>query len=330
MATKTLKPAKLLQLVIDDITLDREHNIRDPKADLELTALKADILHSGRVKNRVVAHFKGGKFDRMMQGNRRTFAVKELHAEFPKDPRWNTIEAEVYNDLTEAEFIDLMIDSGVTKNLTRAEVIRACWMYLDANPVATRDELSIKMHSLLGIHFPAGSAKKTDDEIKKHYTGTTQNIMNGWKLPIIAQDVFMSKERGERKWPTKKEVATLVKIFEDERALPASIDVTKAKPGPVFMAAFNQLVETHTKAEAEGDGESRAKTISAFSRADMEAFRDNSPSSIVRTVMKLTTRSTTSADKRLGNLGEFLATIEATFTPETVARIATIMTEEII
>lgn len=296
----------IMSLAVDSLfPLDLSKNVRDPSgATYDVGGLKADIFATGGLTARPLVHFKGGKFDRVIRGYRRVTAVGQLKAEYPHDRRWDKIEAEVQHDLTEAEIIDLMIDHGNTKSLEKHEVVRAIWMELDADPTVTDARLAAKVQGLLEVHFPWPVGKdKTEAAVADHYHGTIQNIRNGFRLPKVAQDAYLRKVRGEISYPTKKEVATLVKIFEDARKADPKCEVTKENPGATFTKKWEELVASYEAAGAEP----RQKAVSMMSRTEVSAIGDNTPSLLLRGIIKTVTRDVPESDAKLVFLGKWMA-----------------------
>lgn len=306
------------------LPIDFSKNVRDPSGSTyDLVGLKNDIRQIGGLTHRPLVHFREGKLDHILQGFRRISAIAELNQEEPHDDRWKTVEVEILENLDQPAIMELMVDHGNTKSLEKHEVVRALWMTLDANPAITRESLVTRMHGLLEIHWPSN---KTDPaEIARHYTGTIQNVMSGWRLPDVAKATFMElvKTRAAVAY-RKKDFAALVSIFEKEQREDPTGKINKQNPGPVFLEKWKEFVESE---EDKANGGNKPKAIAAMSKQELSTFHDNTGSRLGKTFAKLAIRAVSDADKKLLILGSlFVRDVESKLPEEFWQNLEYVMT----
>lgn len=282
MATTT-KPKFKTFNIADIYPVDYSRNWRDPSgATYKTEDLKPDIKAFGGLRTHPLYHLKNGKFDRIIRGHRRTTAIGELNKEEPHDDRWKMIEAEVVENLTEQEIVDLMVDVGTTKDPEKYEIVRLAFMEYDANPMVSYADLTFKLLGLLDKFWPIPKKEtKSREEILKFHHGKIQNILIAAQLPKIGRDLYYNAVRdGEALSFQKKKFAEMLKAHKKDMASDPSVGFDN--PGPEYMAQHNQLVDELETAAAEGRA---PKAVGMLSKDKVQTLYDNCPSVGVKMVL---------------------------------------------
>lgn len=319
------KTSKLKNLPIETfIPLDLSKNIRDPSGStLNIEPLIPDIKQHGGLKVRILVHFKDGKFDRVIQGYRRTSAYVKLHEMEPNDKRWDEIPCEVYEDLSPAELMDKMVDSGNTESLKPYEVVRAIWMTIEADPKISDADLTTRCEGILAIHWPPSPKKKTRDEIVANHRGTIQCIRYAYDGPHEMQKTYMDIVKdGSSVSYRKKDFSELRRTFLDEMRSDHTGLTNKANPGPKFTTLWNAFV----KSEEEKRNNVKIKAVSAMSKAEMQTVADNTASLLLKNTIAALTRQIQLPDRKIQIYGLVLARdIEPHLTKETRQNLLAVM-----
>lgn len=304
-----IKMARKAMIDLSKVVVDFERNFareRDSKT-YDDAVLRQDLATRGQIT--VAKLRKIGEIYYPLQGNRRAFNLKKLAEMGIEDPRtckkddqgkpvegtgkpFSQIEAEVYEDLTDREAVELMMDHGNVRGLSRAELQYAFEGLFQAGYVER--EIAHLLGNLLIQHYPPSREIKPIDEDKgadflNFYRGVIQAAKNRWRAPRKLHDLAMEVLRGKQKWPTKAEISDGLKIHEDEVDKDTTGRLDRENTGPKFNEWFDRLVSNHTPKPGE-EGESRGKSISSMNRAQIEDLIKVADSPIVKYLLLLVLR----------------------------------------
>jgi len=187
---------KSVEMAIEDAikAFDYKYNIREESAydDSKTEYLIEDIRTNG-VNTPLVLH-KNGSGLKGIRGYRRMTVIRKLREQGSKD--FDKVPTLVYEGLSEAQQLDMMVDQGLQEDLTRFEVIEVAKRMFALG--ATEKEVSIKLHPL---YIKSGWGRKPknalpedpkarEDALNKRHRQTTQNIKRLLTLPQKVYDAW--------------------------------------------------------------------------------------------------------------------------------------------
>lgn len=284
--------AKLKQnakVSISDIVADRSRNVREQTDDAyAIPNLMADIATIGQRDN-VTLELVNGKYY-PIRGFRRVEALKQLRDGKVIDPNtqkpFEFVKADVYEGLTDLERFQLLLDHGQRKGLSKVELLFAMFKSFDAQ--YSEKETVILLRSLLEDHYRPTRPIKDENDLFNYYRGVLQTAKRAYGSPDVVRDAWVKKMRGEQAWPRKAEMEQAYNIFVKEMERDTTNQISRSKPGPEFLAFWNDLLKKQKEAEAEG--KEKAKASNMQSRQQIEDMKKQSNSLIVKTIVDFVMR----------------------------------------
>lgn len=279
-----IKMTKKMMVPLDTVVVDFENNVRER----DITAYNDPILRqdlAGRGQITAAKMRKIGDKHIPLQGNRRAYNMLILAKEGIEDPRtcrrddngspipgtgkpFSTIEAEVYENLTDREAVLLKLDHGNVRGLSSAELQYAIEEAFNVG--YNEREVVYMLGGLFMQHYPPKREIKPVEEDKgadllANYRGVLQAAKNRWRAPTKLHDLAMQVLRKKQSWPTKVEISDGLNIFLKAVDQDKTGTIDRNNPGAAFDAWFDKLVEIKTPKPGEEDAR-RQKTTSMFNR----------------------------------------------------------------
>jgi hypothetical protein len=243
---------------------------------------------------------RGKKTFRIIKGHRRSLALYQLGYD-------GDVEAIIYPKLDRATFYHLAVDQGQQESLSVVELYLALKKSFEAG--LTEADLAVSMSGLLNRFYPpsekfkedidninakvaAGEVNRleADKEIRRltlnRHRGTIQARKRVMECPEVVEVQFIRRLRGGQGdgWPTDAEVKKLHTIFTEEKAARPELMITRQKPGPKFLAAWDELKNAKEEAKEENGGR-RTKKFSMMSNSEVDDLASKTDSRIVRAVL---------------------------------------------
>src|SRR5436190_2023823 len=290
---------------IDNLIVDVNLNIRE-RDNYDLPSMKQQILEMGRivkpilVKEEEVESADGKKLKKLivLSGNRRTWAGQELYSDgtTPAEVKeaLSKVDVIVYTNLSANDEIQLIIDHGQEKAISRTEVVNSCWR-LDKLFFSEAQIIS-KMFQALASY--SGNTKKllsvpAEPKARVKYLHTWFHstvgnyILAAAKMGDYLRQQFILTHRAEDKLLKEDEAVELrcsrVRITELSAAITADRDTDKGGKGwnpETGGETFNALIEKF-KAEDRGEADADPKA-NRLSVKDLKEYADKFKSPAVR------------------------------------------------
>jgi hypothetical protein len=326
---------KNVQVKLSEIVNDRSRNVREnDAATYNVQELKDDLALRGQITTALFERQKladGKVVYYPLQGFLRTTAIMELAEAKVIDPNtvkrdekgdpipgtgkvFSTINADVWEDLTERERISLLADHGQRRGLTRAELFYTFERFFAAG--FSEKECVVYNKSLLLEHFPPNKTiEKTDDAIFQYYRGVIQTNKAAANAPILLRNAWVEKLKGLHSWPTKAELADGAKIFNKALDSDKTGTINRENPGPDFMEFWGRLTTAASTAAAEGN---KPKPVSMASRNQIEEMQKTCSSRCLKAMTSIILNDGKVERSKLATLDQFLAAKEKLFTEDEV------------
>lgn len=265
----------------------------------------------------------GKVFYTILQGNRRAYNISKLAEAGVTDPLtgkpFSTVDAEVYDTLTESERIQLMLDVNDIRGLKEVELFYACEKAWNAG---WNDRQVVVQLASLFLHFNGGVYKRPvvpamqdgGKDLFDYHKGTIQTWKQAYQAPVVLREAFVEKLRGNQRWPSNKELDKLFKTYLKEEKESKDGRINRENPGPQFLAEWNDYLAKVK--EALDNGKSKPKPQSMMNRTALESQRLRAVSRILKLAYSIVLREIpTEQSEPLDNL---LKQVETTLTPEQV------------
>ena len=270
------KKPKLINVPVRSITNDKTRNVRELLdsaydrepliQDLQLRGQQdpatlekiGDVLYPLKGFRRVeafqVADERGLKYD-----------ATAPQAGKPMDH----ILAYVYEDLSERERTELLLDHGQRRGLNKVELFNAIVRAFTAG-YSEKDVVTL-LWTLLEAHYPpdrkVGEGLEGDKLAQarlENRKGVLQIAKRVMESPTVLSDAYYKRLRGEQKWPTNSEIIDLAGIHATE--MKENPLLSRNKPGPKFLGKF----ESVRKARTESTGTTAPKSAAMRNRTQVE------------------------------------------------------------
>jgi hypothetical protein len=290
---------KTLIVPIAAVVMDLSRNVREQTdSAYDLDPLIADIQMRGQ-QDPATLEKVGDKYY-PIKGFRRSAAIAKAaergltYAESAPESGKpiDKVVAIVYENLSEKERTELLLDHGQRRGLSRVEFQNA----LERGFMAgyTDKELVTLLFGLFESLYPP--SRKIDEDVSgnklvgeklaqarfEYYKGVLQIAKRAYKAPTILRDAYYKKLRGEQNWPTNTELADLLTIHEKE----ASADgmISREKPGPKFLEKWDAVKKTKEDA---ANGGTRPKSSAMRNRQQVEDSLKTLESPISKSFQKI-------------------------------------------
>lgn len=277
----SMKPQRI---DLSRIEVDQTRNVREDVAysSQRLRALEEDLALRGQ-QDAVVLELIGDKYF-PIKGFRRCAALQNLQTRGVTDPTtvktneagepipssgtiFNAVNAIVYQNLSDRERIELLLDHGQREGLNKVELQMAAERSFSV--AHTEKDTVVILYGLLAqLYPPTRKIEETDEAKLAYYRGIVQTAKLRWLAPTVLHEACMSQLRGDQKWPTLSTLRELVKIHTDACARPNGIAYNRQNPGPEFKEAWSKLMVK--VAEAVATGEARPKDTSMMNRQQVD------------------------------------------------------------
>lgn len=236
-----MKRHKLVKFDAMELKVDRSVNYRE---DYDLPSMMEQIRDAGGVLEPIHA-IKGSNI--VLKGNRRVSAVQALLVDknIPVALKEGIEKLEVifYEDLTEQEITELVLDHGSQKPLSRVEVIQACWR-LQRQMRSEKDIILLLYHQLARF---TGNAQKAYEAAQLPEGPARIKHLHTWLHGTVGNYILAVGSMGER----VREQFLLTERKSD-RAL---TEEEKARVQfTVQRTRVNELISAKKKDEKEGAG----------------------------------------------------------------------------
>lgn len=260
--------------------IDYSRNVRNMADYTDLNDLKADLTLQGQL-DEVELHRKGAVIDDVLRGYRRITAMLQLAAagvicEATGKP-FTHVKAFVYENLSEEQKLERIIDEGQRKGLDRIGLTISAVKLFEVGK--TEKEVVVKLAGLFNSLYPPKRVLNGPVDLLDNHKGTLQAIKEVYKSPFMLRNAWFARMRGEQKWPVIDDVRQLVKVYEKERDADPLHKIDRANPGPEFLKAWAEFEETWKKAEETGN---KPKPLSMQNRDQVEKKSLNSKSRVLR------------------------------------------------
>lgn len=326
---------KVVRVPLSKVVIDRTRNVREDQA-YTVTALKADLALRGQQDPAVVEKIGDEFFP--IKGFLRSTALMELMNEKKIDPQtmkfdektgepvpntgkpFESIDAIVYEGLTDRERIELLLDHGQRRGLNRVELQNAFERSFGAG--YSEKEIAVILYGLLEqLYIPNKTIGTSAEEKLAYYRGVIQTAKEAWRSPTVLHTAWVEKLKGVHAWPTKAELFEMSKLFQKEAE--SNVTYNKSNPGPKFMERWNAYLKK--QADAAADGEKRSKSDSMMNRSQLEDAGKACDSFCLKIHGKIITREL-SQDK-LALLDKEMVEVEKVMPEEIRQRILALMSE---
>lgn len=245
------KKPKLIKVAISDIVNDMTRNVREQSdAAYDLEPLIADLQMRGQQDAATLEIVNGKKYP--LKGFRRVGAftlasqrgLKYSETAPEAGKPMDHILAYVYEDLTERERTELLLDHGQRKGLSKVELQNAFERAFVAG--YSEKEIVTLLYTLLVQHYPPdrviGDGLEGEQLAAKrleYYKGVLQTAKRAANAPTVLREAYYKKLRGEQKWPSNSELVDLLSIHNKEAT--ENPLLSRDKPGPKFTEKFNAV-----------------------------------------------------------------------------------------
>lgn len=309
-----MKSKKIMLVPLDEIELHMDRNVREQSdASYNDPAMRDSLALVGQQTIAKLLKLPSGRYE-PIQGSRRTFNLKVLRDAKVLDPKtarrdvdgnvirdgegkpvgakvFESLEAEVYEGLSERERLELLIDHGSIRTLNKAELFYALEMLFSAG--YSEKEVVIMSHGLLAMHYPPSRAVKdpsTDggQDVLEYFRGVIQTNKDAWRSPVVARDAWVTKLKSGRSWPIKKELTQGYSIFKKEQDEDKTGRINRQNPGPKFLEYWNTLTDKHMKAVE--SGEKRGKSSAMMNHQQLSDRIGTTDSRILKACEKIILR----------------------------------------
>jgi hypothetical protein len=278
----------------------RARNIRDEKGEWyveDLAKAMEDSTPDESAQHPVPkVHRKNGKLVGIVDGNRRIGATILNFEKFPKghtlirtDPEsgeestftkvYDSIEVDVYDDLTEAQVLELAImEVGNRANLDKASLYKSDWRLIDEGfdePARAR-----LLNTALRVVFP-----RTIESEKKGRHAWFQLSERVFLMPDEIRRAWLAKQRGETNYPTDKNIKDLYDILKEKTSIendPAG-NFTRNKPPREVSELWDEIKEAAE--EKKESGAKQAKKVGMMSRSQIEKLTHGRESRKVKVML---------------------------------------------
>lgn len=294
------KVAKIQRIPLQNVVVKMDRNVREETETTYDDPTMRDSL--AMIGQQTIAKLLkiGPDLYEPIQGNRRVYNLKKLAEEGVIDPKtakrdpetgvvlreldaegkptgkpiggrvFDSIEAEVYEGLSERERVELLVDHGSIRSLNKPELQRAAEFMFSVG--YSEKEVAVQLGNLLHTHYPPSrkiveASKDGGNDLLNYYRGVIQTMKEVYRSPIVLHDSWMDKLRTGRAWPLKSEMSQGCDIFKKELDADKTGRLSRQNPGPKFLEFWQGVVEKHQKAEA--SGEKRAKASSMMNHSQI-------------------------------------------------------------
>lgn len=308
------KSKKLQSVALNLIDVHMARNVREQdEVSYDDPAMRDSLALVGQQTIAKLLRLPNGRLE-PIQGNRRVFNLQKLAAAGVLDPKtakrdaegnilrddsgkpigakvFESIEAEVYEGLSERERMELVFDQGHIRSLNKVELYYALKMLFSAG--YTEKEVVIMSFGLLQHHYPPSRQVKdtaTDggQDALEYYRGVVQTAKDAWRSPVVVDEAWITKLKTGRGWPIKKEMTQGYAIFKKELDEDKSGKISRQNPGPKFKEFWNGVVNKHAAAEAKG--EKRGKSSAAMNHQQIADKVGVCDSRAIKAVLKIVLR----------------------------------------
>lgn len=271
-----MKKFPIKQVDALSLKVDRAVNFRD---DYDLPSMMEEIRQAGRVLEPIHARKEDNV---VLKGNRRTAAVHELLADpkLPSDLKKAIEKLDVifYEDLTDREVTQIVLDHGSQKPLNRAETVKAVWRL--AAEMRSEREIITDMFQLLARFtqntrkayeaqsYPEGPAR--DEYLRKWLHGTVGNYLMAARLmgDLVKEQLLLTETKADRKLTDEEQARVKFEVSRDrinklnkakneDKESPTGWDPEKG--GEKFNALIAEFIE-EDKPGSNGDKEKKKVT----------------------------------------------------------------------
>jgi hypothetical protein len=272
MIKRNIKPVFIL---VSDIDVDMSRNVREATAEAyDVEPLISDIALRGQ-QDAATLEKIGDKFY-PIKGFRRSLAIKKasergmVYGDESTEPGKpiDKVLAFVYEDLSERERVELLLDHGQRKGLTKPELQNAFERafvagYKEKDTVTLLWSLIIQLYPPSKDIYkdlpdknadPAAYEKALAQRKLENSKGILQTAKRAYECPAEVRDAFYKRLRGEQSWPINEELKELHNIHSKE--IEANPMYSRGNPGPKFTEKWNKI----KKARENATGNARVQT----------------------------------------------------------------------
>lgn len=186
-----MKRSQVKQVDALSLKVDRNVNFRD---EYDLESMMEQIRDAGRVLEPIHA-IKDSLI--VLKGNRRTAAVQQLLTDpkLPSDLKSaiSKLDVILYEDLTDDEITELVLDHGSQKPLSRVEVIKAIWR-LQQQMKSERQIICLLFHQL--ARFTGQTRKAHEAQAKQG--ADREEFLKKWLHGTVGNYIMAAFTMGER------------------------------------------------------------------------------------------------------------------------------------
>lgn len=327
------KLQKNLKINVKDIVIDRTRNIREQDdSTYRVDALMEDISLRGQLEPVTLERVKEGDTVKYypIRGFLRSTAITALALAGVIDPTtakrddkgeiipgtgnvFEFVKAEVYEELTERERANLLVDIGQRRGLTKVELHFAMERLFAA--MYSEKEVAVLCRSMLEQWYNPGNKIEepvTPEKLLNYFRGVIQTAKEAWRGPKLMRDAWVAKLRGTQSWPTKAEMMDGVKIYKKAVDEDKTGRINRDEPGEKFMEFWTRLTTEQANA-ARGNA---PKPVSMASRGQVEDMQKVCDSRIIKTILSIVLNDGKVDRGKLPNLDAFLKDIEKNLSEE--------------
>jgi hypothetical protein len=257
MIKRNIKP---VFVAVSEIVNDMTRNVREATADAyDVEPLINDIAMRGQQDAATLEKIGDKYFP--IKGFRRSLAIEKANErgmvygdEAPEAGKpIDKVLAFVYEDLTERERVELLLDHGQRKGLTKPELYNAFKRAFVAG-YKEKDVVTLLWSLIISLYPPDKDIykdlpDKTADPVAyekalaqrklENSKGILQTAKRAYELPVVVEDEYYKRLRGEQAWPTNGELKDLHQIHSKE--MTANPLLSRNKPGPKFEEQWEKV-----------------------------------------------------------------------------------------
>lgn len=274
-----MKQHPVKRFPVNELVVNKQLNFRN---DYDLVPMMESIIHAGRVLEPIFADLETKV---VYKGNRRVSACQELlkNPSIAADLRDNIEKIQVifFEGLTEREVLELMLDHGSQKPLSREETVAAAWRL--QRKMYSEDEIITLLYHLFARYtgntkksyeasaIPDGPARKKF--LKDWLHGTVGNyILSAGTMGELVREQFLLTERAADRALTDEELQKVkFKVKRDRINKLASAKKVDSKEGGWSPdkggKTFNEAIEEFIR---EDKGEVAPAGVRKLSPSEME------------------------------------------------------------
>lgn len=281
------KSKKIQNVLLSDIVISYDRNVREhADASYDDPAMRDSLALVGQQTIAKLLKLQNGTYE-PIQGNRRVYNLKKLAEAKVLDPKtakrdsdgnivrdddgkpvgakpFDSIEAEVYEGLSERERLELLVDHGNVRSLNKAELFYAGEMFFSVG--YSEKDVVIMTYGLLQMHYPPSRnitemSKDGGTDALEYYRGVVQTMKDAYRAPVAARDAWVVKLKTGRSWPIKNELTQGYKLFRDEMNADKTGKISRQNPGPKFTEFWNKVVAKHEAAVASGEKRGKSSAM---------------------------------------------------------------------